>query len=59
MLLPGRVVDDALEPIVEARSPLSLILNAGSGILEFTIFGWKWRLLFLAVAGLPFCDRLA
>jgi hypothetical protein len=58
MLLLGRVADDAREPIVKVRSTLNLNTERwirNSGMHDF---GWKCRLLYLAVAGLPVCDWL-
>jgi hypothetical protein len=52
MLLPGRVAD-------EARSTLNLDTERWIRNTGMHDFGWKYRLLYLAVAGLPLCDWLA
>jgi hypothetical protein len=59
MLLPGPVADDVREPSVEGRSTLNLDAERWIPNTGMHDFGWKFRLLFLAIAGLPVCDWLA
>jgi hypothetical protein len=59
MLLPGRVADDSREPIVEVRSTLNLETGRWIRNTGMHNFWLEYRLLYLAVTGLPVCDWLA
>jgi hypothetical protein len=50
---------DAGEPSVEARSTLNLDTERSIRNTGIHDFGWKCRLLFLAIDALPVCDWLA